>query len=225
MAYQLVMKTGPAPGRIYSLDKSEISIGREIGSDVFINEAEVSRRHARMTLQAGNYLLEDLGSTNGTFVNGQRLMGPRQLQPGDTILVGENASLSYEIAPFDPNATQVDVPEPAGVIQPESSPEPVPAPEVAYTPPMVEAYPPVTPPPQSTPYAGATYSPPPTPKPVEMEYPEEPRPSRRWLWAGCGCLVVLLCVLAGAAYIFDYLNLYCTPPFRDVMVIFGAACP
>ncbi len=86
MAYQLVMKTGPASGKVYSLITSEISIGREAGSDVFINDEEISRRHARLTSQYGDYVLEDLGSTNGTFVNTQRITGQRILKSGDTIL-------------------------------------------------------------------------------------------------------------------------------------------
>jgi hypothetical protein len=224
MAYQLVMQTGPAPGRIYSLEKSEISIGREIGSDVFINQAEVSRRHARLTLQANDYLLEDLGSTNGTFVNGQRLMGPRLLQPGDTILVGEKSSLTFELTPFDSGAAPVVIAEEPVEPQPVVSPA-SPVPEPVYVPPQVETYYSPPPPSQPEPRPEPVYVPPPPPSYTEPAPLEEPRPSRRWLWAGCGCLVVLLCVLVGAAYVFDYLNLYCTPPFRDAMVIFGAACP
>jgi len=220
MAYQLVMKTGPTPGRTYPLEKTEISIGREIGSDVFINEAEVSRRHARLTQQAGTYLLEDLGSTNGTFVNGQRLVGLHLMQPGDTILVGENTTLAFEVAPFDPNASPISPPG-QEVITP---PQPLtPLPEEISSLPKVEPLYQFPPPPQPRPRVETAYPPP--PQPAETFPGEEPRPSRTWLWAGCGCLVVLLCVLAGAAWLFDSLDLYCTPPFRDVMAIFGAVCP
>jgi len=103
------MKTGPASGKVYSLIKSEISIGREAGSDIFINDEEISRQHARLTSQFGDYVLEDLGSTNGTFVNTQRITGQRILKSGDTILLGENVSLTFEEVPFDPNATQVSL--------------------------------------------------------------------------------------------------------------------
>lgn len=220
MAYQLVMKTGPTPGRTYPLEKTEISIGREIGSDVFINEAEVSRRHARLTQQAGTYLLEDLGSTNGTFVNGQRLMSPHLMQPGETILVGENTTLVFEVAPFDPNAPPISPPVQEAI----ASPQPLtPVPEEVSSLPQAEPLYKPPPAPQPTPRVEAAYSPP--PQPSESFPGEEPRPGRTWLWAGCGCLVVLLCALAGAAWAFDSLNLYCTPPFRDVMVIFGAVCP
>ncbi len=61
-----------------------------------INDPEVSRHHCRLTQGGGGYTLEDLGSTNGTFVNGQRLTGARQLQPGDMIGLGETVTLAYE---------------------------------------------------------------------------------------------------------------------------------
>ena len=211
MAHQLVMKSGPAPGKVYSLEKTEISIGREVGSDVFVNDEEVSRRHARLKSQFGDYVLEDLGSTNGTFVNGQRATGQRILKPGDSILLGENVSLAFEEIPFDPNATQASL----------SSTEPPPTPPSPFPeyepPPPEEAQYPTSPPPT---YAGRVPE-----SPVEPLMPEESRPRRTWIWAGCGCGLVLVCILIGSAYVFDFLNLYCVPPFRSAMVLIGAACP
>jgi hypothetical protein len=61
--------------------------------------------------------------------------------------------------------------------------------------------------------------------PVEPLIPEESNPRRTWLWAGCGCAVVLVCVLVGSAFVFDSINLYCTPPFRSAMELIGAVCP
>ena len=179
------------------------------------------------------YILEDLGSTNGTFVNGQRVLGQRILQPGDTITFGERVSFAYEAIPFDPNATQVSPTSPPTVESiPEYEPTPMPE-EPAPTPPIE----PVAQP-SEEPVAQPSEEPvPPSPtveqvyagrvpaSPVEPLMPEESSPRRTWLWAGCGCGVVLLCALIGVAIVFDYINLYCTPPFRDVMVLFGAACP
>jgi predicted component of type VI protein secretion system len=230
MAYQLVMKTGPAPGKIYSLENSEISVGREVGSDVFVNEVEVSRRHARLTLQAGNYVLEDLGSTNGTFVNGERLMGQRILRPGDSITLGENVSLTFESTSFDPNATQVSAastvieegplefesPTPEEVQRP-TPPPPQPVFSEVPAEPLMPEEEKVPPPPPPQPDYGAY--------PVETLVPEESRSNRTLLWAGLGCAVVLVCILVAGAFVFDSLNLYCTPPFRDAMVLIGAACP
>lgn len=209
MTYQLVMKTGPAPGKVYSLEESDISIGREVGSDVFINDVEVSRAHARLTMHVGNYILEDLGSTNGTFVNGQRVTGSHILHPGDTITLGESVSLTFETIPFDPNATQASAPSIAGETQPNQI-EP-PAREQAQAPP--------SPPPTRVDYASQV--PPPT---YETLIPEESPPNRTWLWASFGCAVILICALVGGALIFDTLNLYCAPPFQDLTELIGGVC-
>lgn len=106
-AYQLVMQKGPNPGKIFELVQDELTIGRDITNRIVINDPEVSRRHSRLALGASGYTIEDLGSTNGTFVDGQRLMGPHLLRPGQTIMLGEKISLTYEAIGFDPNATLV----------------------------------------------------------------------------------------------------------------------
>lgn len=183
-SYQLVMKTGPAPGKTFPIEKNEIYIGRDVANDVFINDAEISRRHARLIQQAGAYLLEDLGSTNGTYVNGQRIGGPSPLRPGDIVYLGENVSLSFEGMLYDWGAAAVSADSEAPL-----SPEPA---TLAPSPPPQPAYVPPAPPPQPV-YSGRV-----PPQPVEPIYPEESRSRRVWLWGGCGCLVILAC-LAGAA--------------------------
>jgi hypothetical protein len=94
--YRLVMRSGPSIGQIYPLDKPEMVIGRDLGNEIVISDSEVSRRHARLFMQGANYCIEDLGSTNGTFVNGQRLMGSYVLRPGEIITFGETLSLVFE---------------------------------------------------------------------------------------------------------------------------------
>ena len=58
--YRLVVRQGPIPGQIFECDKNEISIGRDIANDFVLNDAEVSRRHARLTLEGDRYKIEDL---------------------------------------------------------------------------------------------------------------------------------------------------------------------
>ncbi len=79
---------GSSPPREYSLDKSPIAIGTHPSNDVVLDDTTVSRRHATITRKAGIYELADLGSTNGTFVNGRRLVNPIALKPGDEIKFG-----------------------------------------------------------------------------------------------------------------------------------------
>jgi pSer/pThr/pTyr-binding forkhead associated (FHA) protein len=65
-----------------------IEIGRDSSADVSLKDEQASRRHARVSGQGDLALVEDLGSTNGTYVNGQPIEGPRALRPGDQIRVG-----------------------------------------------------------------------------------------------------------------------------------------
>ena len=127
--FQLIMRTGPTPGAIFTLEGDQLTIGRDSTNEVSINDAEVSRRHARLTFQGGKYVLEDLGSTNGTFVNGQRLAGPRVLKAGEVVSFGEQIVLVFEVSSSDPGATMVS-PRAAAVpssSRPASPPPPPPA--------------------------------------------------------------------------------------------------
>ena len=98
---KLVIERGKSAGKQFLLSAAESQIGRwdadggifpDVDLDSDEPEAKVSRRHARITFRDGVYFLEDLGSTNGTFINrGKRLAaGARQaLSDGDEIIVGK----------------------------------------------------------------------------------------------------------------------------------------
>jgi FHA domain len=98
---RLVIERGKSVGKQFVLSAAESNIGRwdadggifpDVDLDSDDPEAKVSRRHARITLKEGQYLLEDLGSTNGTFVNRGKRLAPGTRQPlndGDEIIVGK----------------------------------------------------------------------------------------------------------------------------------------
>ena len=67
---------------------AKVLIGRGSGADVVVADTEVSTNHASVALVDGGVALEDHGSTNGTYVNGERVTGRHQLQPGDRIQIG-----------------------------------------------------------------------------------------------------------------------------------------
>src|SRR5437588_7852558 len=118
-SFRLIVRRGPQPNQIYDLNKDIITLGRDITNDIVINDPEVSRHHGRLTRGGGGYTLEDLGSTNGTFVNGQRLSGARPLAGGDVVGLGETVTLSYE--------STIPAPEPgqqATMISPASQAQP-----------------------------------------------------------------------------------------------------
>jgi hypothetical protein len=98
---RLVIERGRSSGKQFMLSEVEAQIGRwdadggifpDVDLDTDDPEAKVSRRHARITLSNGQYFLEDLGSTNGTFINRGKRLPPGQRQAlcdGDEIIVGK----------------------------------------------------------------------------------------------------------------------------------------
>lgn len=167
---RLVVKAGPNPGVVFELTKEVTLLGRDVTNDISIGDPEMSRQHARITRTPGSYVLEDLGSTNGSFVNGERLVAPRVLASGDLLGFGENVTLSFEGASLETAETVMGEAVPHGA---------APTPEV-----MQEAV--------------AQ----PTPIPVAEAEPSGEPGSKRWLFAGAGCLVLLI-VCAGTLFLMD----------------------
>lgn len=87
---QIVALRGPLAGRSYPLSNAPLSFGRTPDNAVVITSGLASRRHAEVRFEAGFYLLCDLGSSNGTLVNGQRIQVHR-LNPGDLFEIGDEA--------------------------------------------------------------------------------------------------------------------------------------
>lgn len=135
--FQFVMRSGPTPGMIFPLEGDQLIIGRDAVNAVAINDAEVSRKHARMTFQGGKYVLEDLGSTNGTFVNGQRLVSSTVLKSGDVVSLGEQIVLMYEGLSADAGATMIG----RKAARPAAAAAPVAAPATQYAAPAQPAAP------------------------------------------------------------------------------------
>jgi predicted component of type VI protein secretion system len=128
--FQFVMRSGPNAGKVFPLTVQEVSIGRDNSNTVAINDAEVSRKHAKMTLHGNAYVIQDLGSTNGTYVNGTRVTATQVLNPGDSVSFGEGIVLAYESA-FDSGATVISQPKPSRTAARAARAEAAPAPAYA----------------------------------------------------------------------------------------------
>ncbi len=87
---RLLLITNTTAGSSFTLTQPAYEIGRSSEVDLTIDgDPRMSRRHARISYQAGYYLLEDLGSSYGTLLNGRSISGPTSIQPGDHIQLGE----------------------------------------------------------------------------------------------------------------------------------------
>lgn len=174
--FRMIVRTGPNPGTVFELTKEVSLIGRDVTNDVVVGDAEVSRQHSRITRTPGGYVLEDLGSTNGTFVNGERLVAPRVMNPGDLVALGETVSLTFDATSPEAAAT---------VAQPAATAEPAKKAPGAAAQPAAQAQP------ASPPISAEEASPP------------EKKGGKPWLLAGLGCFVLVL-FCGGFLWIMDY---------------------
>ncbi|MEP6752518.1 MAG: prolyl oligopeptidase family serine peptidase [Candidatus Dormiibacterota bacterium] len=86
---KLTFETGPFAGRMVALPNQTVTFGRAPDNDVVVGDAATSGRHGRIEVRGGAFWISDLGSTNGTLVNGEPVI-ERQLGHGDLIAVGQN---------------------------------------------------------------------------------------------------------------------------------------
>jgi hypothetical protein len=123
----VVVQTGPEAGRRVELDL-EVAIGRQ-DADLVLEDPEVSRRHALLRRSGASVVVEDLDSTNGTFVNGERIRSPVMVGPGDQVRVGrttleiepdQRAEDTIVSTPLRPDQIRsAEVPPPDGVLAEE----------------------------------------------------------------------------------------------------------
>lgn len=84
----LVVKRGPNAGSTFLLDKDRTSAGRHPSSDIFLDDITVSRRHAEVMREGQRFLVKDVGSLNGTYVNRERV-DVAELESGDELQIGK----------------------------------------------------------------------------------------------------------------------------------------
>jgi predicted component of type VI protein secretion system len=194
VAFRLIVRTGPNPGVVIDLSKEVSMLGRDVTNDIVVGDAEVSRQHARVTRTPAGYVLEDLGSTNGTFVNGERLAAPRVLNAGDLIGVGENVTLTFESTAPEAAATVMGAPVGKATA----------APAVRGAAPRPAA--PAAPQPVAAPVAAA----------LDAGAPAEKSNTRRWIIAGCGCLFLMVACVGLLVFLDSYYPDVLYAPLRAI---------
>src|SRR5437588_404611 len=104
----LVFLAGPIAGRRYKLADGEYVIGRRSDCQIFVPDMRVSRQHARLWKNGDGWLLEDLGSNNGTFINGVKLQQATAIKADDEIAIANNRIRVEE--PAEPSQKVLDAP-------------------------------------------------------------------------------------------------------------------
>ncbi len=185
MSFKLSVRQGPRPNLVFELDKPSYVIGREAGNDLVIEDPQVSRRHAQLTQQGNSYLIEDIGSTNGTYVNGKRVTAPTLLANGDMVGLADTVIIAVQVPlPMGGEATVVSdavyhaPPTVPAFTPPPVQPQPVPQAAVKHSRFMPPAQAQPAPPapaysaPRSAPpqYAEPQYVPPYAPPPVDVRH-------------------------------------------------------
>jgi hypothetical protein len=199
----LVVAEGPHQGASYPLQGTVVTLGRATDNSIVLDSGNISRYHAQIRLSSTGTLIEDLGSTNGTWVNNHRIFAPQPLMHGDVIRLADFVTFRYVVAQYadatsrmDPNVRRQPTEQDFEVDQPGAR---------AYeSSDYVEPY-------VSPPSISPDYAPPPrnranweaydpasiaaTRAPAEKQQP-------KWLYVVIGLLVVVLCLcVATAVYI------------------------
>ncbi len=102
MNIKLILEEGPTPGEEFELIGNEYTVGRDPANSWLLDYNAVSRYHAKFTKRGNSYLLEDVGSSNGTFVNGEKISGAFLLSGGEEIGFGNFVKVRFETVSLAP---------------------------------------------------------------------------------------------------------------------------
>jgi len=89
MPFAIIISEKGGAERKESYDKNEINVGRVQGNDLMLPKGNVSKHHARLLYRDGRFIVTDLKSTNGTYVNGRKITSPLVVKDADKIYIGD----------------------------------------------------------------------------------------------------------------------------------------
>lgn len=108
----LIISSGGNAGQRCAIKTQTFLIGRDPSCELSLNEREISRHHAKITQEGERFILHDLESKNGTWVNGEQLQGQRDLEDGDEIVLGKVVRITFteseSTAPYNPENAPFD---------------------------------------------------------------------------------------------------------------------
>jgi hypothetical protein len=195
-------------------------MGRDPSNEIAISDPQVSRLHARVYLSEGMLVVEDMGSTNGTFVNGVPLAEPKTLAPGDVIGLGDAVTLTYYssgvVATTPLGDPGLGSPRPEPEAQSAAAASSASSGRVGTRRPTAagrDAPKPLAMPPQSS--QGASWD----DRPLEDEDDDRTR-RRKYMLVGCGCLALMLACAAVALFLW-----YAPASFWEFLVRLGVPIP
>lgn len=200
----LVMSQGPQPGQTFMLDRDWLTVGRDPSNDIVINDPQVSRQHLRITRQGQMVVIEDLGSTNGSFANGVRLTGPHVMSNGDVIGLGDGVTLTYYEVGIAADIAETVVGHPGSAVPPPPGSTPALAPQM---PPAMPATPPPVAAQQIPPAYTLSPSPPPPPPQGMFVEQGQRRGGLTWVLIVIGIVMLLVIVACAAVFVLDYMGM------------------
>jgi hypothetical protein len=140
----LVAQSGSQTGHTFDIQPGINTIGRDASHEIYLPDDSISRNHARIVVQPEGTWIEDLASTNGTFVNKEKVTGRTRLQPGDIIQLGNTVTLGVESHQFglglEDTVVPGSIPSSPEPLRPPSTPPP-PLVRPIHTPPTQERSP------------------------------------------------------------------------------------
>lgn len=205
---RLVVTAGLERGRIYPLQGMVCTLGRSSDNTIVLDSSKISRHHAQIRLLPTGAVIEDTGSTNGTWVNDRRLVEPHALLPGDIIRLADFVTFRYEEGEKEDAKTNRMTSGPVQVMEeppavPQDTPRPYQEPRAYESPAPPRESPPYHQEPEPEPYEQVS---PVTPEPAYPSPPpastvEEPAPVQRpkGLYVLIGLLALLICFCVALA--------------------------
>lgn len=198
--WQIKAMTGTISGKMFLIDGTKV-IGRDPGCDIVVAGAHVSRRHAELSIRSGKLWVKDLGSSNGSFVNGKR-HDEIALKNGDEVKFDAMTFKVVGPAEVEESFDEADMTQFRPVVPPKPVAPAAPAPVAAAPKPVAPAPAPAAPKPAPTP-APAAATPRPAPVAAAKPAPKPTAAAPEKSAGGIGPLVlIVLVVLAGIAAFF-----------------------